>query len=46
VKKYKLDEVGVEVRRDRGGTKPDDQYIFFYGKENQKHELSTVFSFV
>jgi hypothetical protein len=34
--------VGVqEVRRDRGGTKPAGKYTFFYGKENENHELGT-----
>jgi hypothetical protein len=33
ITKYKLDLVGVqEVRRDRGGTEPAGQYIFFYGR--------------
>jgi hypothetical protein len=38
--KYKLDLVGVqEIRWDRGGTKPLGKYTFFYGKENENHEL-------
>jgi exonuclease III len=42
VSKYKLDLVGVqEVRWDRGGTEPAGQYIFFYGRGNQNHELGT-----
>jgi hypothetical protein len=33
----KLDLVGVqEVRWDRGGTEPAGNYIFFYGKGNEK----------
>jgi hypothetical protein len=33
ISKYKLDLVGVlEVRWDRGGTKPAEEYTFFYGK--------------
>jgi hypothetical protein len=36
--------VGVqEVRWDRGGTEPAGEYIFFYGKGNENHELGTVF---
>jgi hypothetical protein len=36
--------VGVqEVRWEGGGTKPKGEYTFFYGKENQKHELGTGF---
>jgi hypothetical protein len=36
--------VGVqEVRWDRGGTELAGEYIFFYGKENENHELGTGF---
>jgi hypothetical protein len=36
--------VGVqEVRWDRGGTEPAGEYIFFYGKGNENHELGTFF---
>jgi hypothetical protein len=43
VSKYKLDLVEAkEVRWDRGGTKPAGDCIFFYGKENENHKLSTV----
>jgi hypothetical protein len=44
VSKYKLDLVGVqEVRWDRGGTEAAGEYIRFYGKGNEKHELSGVY---
>jgi hypothetical protein len=28
-----------ELRWDRGGTEPTGEYIFFYGKGNENHEL-------
>jgi hypothetical protein len=34
-----------EVRWEGGGTKPAGEYTFFYGKENENHELGTC-SFV
>jgi hypothetical protein len=41
---YKLDLVGVqEARWEGGGTKPAGEYIFFYGKGNESHELGTGF---
>jgi hypothetical protein len=41
---YKLDLVGIqEVRWDRGGTEPADEYTLFCGKENENLELSTFF---
>jgi exonuclease III len=44
ISKYKLDLVGVqEVRWDGGDTEPADEYIFFYGKGNENHELGTGF---
>jgi hypothetical protein len=42
ISKYKLDLVGVhEVRWDRRGMEPAERYTFFYGKENENHELGT-----
>jgi exonuclease III len=43
VSKYKSDLAEVqEVRWDRGGTKSAAEYIFYYGKGNENHKLSTV----
>jgi hypothetical protein len=42
----KLDLVGVqEVRWEGSGTEPAGEYIFFYGKKNEDHELGTDFFF-
>jgi hypothetical protein len=42
--KYKLDLVGVQdVSWDRSGTEPEGEYIFFYGKGKENHELGTGF---
>jgi hypothetical protein len=42
--KYKLHLVGVqEVRWDKGGTEPADNYTFFYGNRNADHHLGTGF---
>jgi hypothetical protein len=43
ISKYKLDLVGVQVRWDRGGTKPAGEHIFFYGNWNKNHELGVGF---
>jgi hypothetical protein len=42
ISKYKLGLVGVlEVKWNRGDTKPEGEYIFFYGKGNENYELGT-----
>jgi hypothetical protein len=39
--------VGVQdVRWDGGGTEPAGEYIFFYGKGNENHELGTGLSYI
>ena len=40
--RYKLDLVGVqEVRWDKGGTVRAGDYIFFFGKRKENHQLGT-----
>jgi hypothetical protein len=44
---YKPDLVGVqEVRWEGSCTTPAGECTFCYGKENENHELSTVFSYI
>jgi hypothetical protein len=43
ISKYTLHFVGVQVRYDRGGTKPACKYTFFGGKGNESHELDSFF---
>jgi hypothetical protein len=40
---YTLDLMGVQVRQVRGGTEPAGEYILFYGKGNEDHELGSFF---
>jgi hypothetical protein len=44
ISKGNLELVGVQkVRWDRGSTETEGEYIFFYEKENESHELGTGF---
>jgi hypothetical protein len=45
--RYRLDLVGVqEVRWEGSDTAPAGEYTFFYGKENEHHELDTGFLYI
>jgi hypothetical protein len=47
ISKYKLHLVRVqEIRWDEGGSEPVGEYIFFYGKGNENHELGTGISYI
>jgi hypothetical protein len=39
--RYRLDLLGVQVRWDGSGTKPAEEYTFFYEKGNENHEFGT-----
>jgi hypothetical protein len=39
-------EGGREVRWECSGTAPAGEYTFFYGKENEKHELGPGFLYL
>jgi len=42
--RYELDLVDIqEVGWDKGGTVKAGDYIFFYGKGNEYHQLGTIF---
>jgi hypothetical protein len=41
--KFKLDLVGLQVRWDKGGAEPADDYTFLYGNGNADHHLGTGF---
>jgi exonuclease III len=42
--KYKIDLMGVqEVRWEKEGTERAEDYMFFYGKRNEDHQLGTGF---
>jgi hypothetical protein len=41
--RYMFDSVGVHVKPEGGGTKSPGEYIVFYEKGNENHELGIVF---
>jgi hypothetical protein len=43
ITKYRLVLLGLQVRWNRGGNEPVDDYTFFYGNGNENHELWLVF---
>jgi hypothetical protein len=43
ISKYKLHLVAIQVRWDRGGTESAGKHTFYYGKENENHELGIGF---
>jgi hypothetical protein len=39
-----IDSVAQEVKSEKRGTEPArDHHICFYGKENEKHQLTAIF---
>jgi hypothetical protein len=44
--RYKLDFLGVQVMWDKEGTVKAGDYSFFYGKENENHQLGKGFLYI